>query len=163
MGVEELAKTMLEVFLAEMVLCTDRFGEPDVAFWCDTFDESAPRARQLSLEILAYQVTKQRFRTSRAGNPRNVVAVLLYNVSHSAGRDQQRRALWEKRLEKGYDLDRLSRLDEALDLLRELRGACLSEQLVGQLVGRVVNLGRIAGLVQEEYERLSGGEVHAEG
>jgi hypothetical protein len=159
MSVEELAKTMLELFLAEMVLCTDRFDEPDVEFWSDTFDESAPRARQLTCEILAYQAAKQRFRESRAGNPRNIVAMLLYNVSHSAERDHDRRAMWEKRLDGGYELGRLSRVDEALGLIRELRGAYLSEELIGRLVGRVVNLGRIAGFVGEEYERLCGGEV----
>ncbi len=159
MGVEELAKTMLELFLAEMVLCTDRFEGPDVEFWCDTYDESGPGAEELAREILAYRATKGRFRNSRAGNPRNVVALLLYNVSHSVTRDREKRELWEERLEEGFCLDRVSRVEEALDLVQNLRGACLSEQLIGQLVGCVVNLGRISRLVQQEYERLSRGET----
>jgi len=161
MSVEELARTMLELFLAEMVLCTDRFEEPDVEFWSDSYDDTATRARQLAREVLAYKAAKTRYRQSRAGNPRNVVAVLLYNVSHSAKRDEECRALWGRRLEEGYDLDRVTCVEEALDLVRDLRGAYLSEEMVGRLVGRVVNLGRISSRIGEEYERLCGGETHA--
>lgn len=152
---------MLELFLAEMVLCTDRFEEPDVAFWTDSYDDRASRARQLAQEVLAYKATKARFRESRAGNPGNVVAVLLYNVSHSAQRDEECRASWERRLEEGYDLDRVTCIEQALDLIRDLRGAYLSEEMVGQLMGRVVNLGRISGHIGKEYERLCGGEANA--
>jgi len=151
---------MLELFLAEMVLCTDRFEEPDVEFWSDNYDDTASQAQQLAREILAYKAAKARFRESRAGNPTNVVAVLLYNVSHSAERDEECRALWEHRLAEGYDLDCVTCVEEAMDLVRDLRGAYLSEEMVGQLVGRVVNLGRIAGHIGEEYERLCGGESH---
>ena len=161
MSVEELARTMLELFLAEMVLCTDRFAEPDVEFWADSYDDTASRARQLALEVLAYKAAKARFRESRAGNPRNVVAVLLYNVSHSAERDEESRASWERRLDDGYDLERITCVEEALDLVRDLRGAYLSEEMVGQLVGRVVNLGRVSSRIGEEYERLCGGEADA--
>jgi len=162
MRVEELAKTMLELFLAEMVLCTDRFEEPDVAFWSDTYDESEDGASELSCEILAYRAAKQRFQKSQAGNPRNVVAVLLYNVSHSSARDNEKREYWEKQIEGGYTLDRVVRVEDALDLVQNLRGACLTEQIVGQLVGRVVNLGRISRLIQQEYEALTGGETRVQ-
>ena len=150
---------MLELFLAEMVLCTDRFEQPDVAFWSDTYDESEHSARELSREILAYRAAKQRYRKSRAGNPRNVVAVLMYNISHSSNRDNKKREYWEKKVEAGYTVDQIDRLEEALDVVQNLRGACLSEQVVGQLVGRVVNLGRISQLIQQEYEGLMRGET----
>lgn len=153
---------MLELFLAEMVLCTDRFEEPDVAFWSDTYDESGHSASELSREILAYRAAKQRFQKSQAGNPRNVVAVLIYNISHSSARVSGNREYWEKQIEGGYTLDRITRVEDALDLIQNLRGACLSEQTVGQIVGRVVNLGRISRLIQEEYEALGGGGIRAE-
>ncbi|MFC2108000.1 hypothetical protein ACFLS5_00890 [Candidatus Bipolaricaulota bacterium] len=159
MRVEELAKTMLELFLAEMVLCTDRFQEPDVAFWSDTYDESGHSASELSREILAYRAAKQRFQKSPAGHPRNVVAVLIYNISHSSPRVSGKREYWEKQIEGGYTLGQITRVEDALDLVQRLRGACLSEQIVGRLVGRVVNLGRISRLIQEEYEMLEGGGI----
>lgn len=152
---------MLELFLAEMVLCTDRFEEADVAFWSDMYDDSGLGARELSREILAYKAAKRRYRDSRAGNPINVIAVLIYNISHSVSRDTEKREYWEMKAGKGFTVDSIKRVEDALDFIKSLRGACLSEQIVGQLLGRVVNLGRISQLIQEEYEKLVGGDAHA--
>lgn len=143
---------MLELFLAELLLCTDRFEESDVAFWADTYDESGRSASELAREILAYKAAKQRLRKSHAGNPRNVAAVLLYNISHSSTRARKKREHWARQIREGYTLDRITRVEDALDLVRDLRGACLSEEAVGQLVGRVVNLGRISRMIQQEFE-----------
>lgn len=159
MRVGELARSMLELFLAEMVLCTDRFEEPDVAFWSDAYDESGRSAGELSREILAYRAAKQRVQKSHAGNPRNVVAVLIYNISHSSTRLREKREYWERQIEEGYTLDRITRVEDALDLVQGLRGACLSEEVVGRLAGRVVNLARVSKLIQGEYETLGGGET----
>lgn len=160
MNPESLARAMLELFLAEMVMCRDDFEEEDVRFWSESYHRDARRASEVSREIGAYQAAKRRLRMSRAGNPRNVAAVLLYNVSHSAARDKAKHAEWQERISEGFALDRIKLVHEALDLIRDLRGAHLSEHAVGELVGRVVNLDRVSKLVREEYERLERGEIH---
>ena len=163
MNPEALARTMLELFLAEMVLCRDDFEEEDVRFWSETYHDEVHEASAVAREISAYLAAKRRLRSSRAGNPRNVVAVLLYNVSHSGERDRARRGGWQTRLADGFTLDAIGDVHEAADLVRDLRGAALSEQSIGQIVGRVVNLDRVSRLVQEEYARLEEGEHRGAG
>lgn len=159
MNTEPLARAMLELFLAELIVCRDDFEEEDVRFWSDSYHEDAREARLVTREIGAYRAAKQRLRSSRAGNPRNVAAVLLYNVSHSGLRDKTRHAEWQDKVSGGFTLDRVHLAHEAVDVVRGLRGSHLSEQAIGKLIGRVVNLDRVSDIVREEYERLEGGEV----
>jgi hypothetical protein len=151
MVMQDLAATMLRVYLASLILCREDFEEEDVAFWSVLYSEEVVTVPR---EIMAYKRAKERLRESRAGNAQNVVAVLLYNVSHTGSRDARKKEAWEKRLEGGFSIDQVKRLDQALDLIEELRGSYLSERVIGQLLGRMVNLDRVAELIKEEYVEL---------
>lgn len=153
---DHLAVAMIRVFLADMLLCHEDFEYPDVQFWSGLLRGDEGRETVCN-ELLAYRAAKCRLRGSRAGNPQNVLAVLLYNISHSAPRDAAVRAVWEDRLSAGFSIRDVSRLDQALDLIEDLVGSCLSEREIGKLVGRVVNLRRVAEVVREEYDRLLSG------
>lgn len=156
----DLAAAMLRLYLAELVLCRQEFEEESVAYWAMLYDETAARA--VTREVMAYSQAKRRLLASRAGNPQNVVAVLLYNVSRSGPRDLRKMKRWEKRLARGFSLRSVRRLDQALTLVEELPGSYLSERQVGQLCGRTVNLDRVAQLVKEEWEKAEGGEGHGD-
>ena len=108
----------------------------------------------MSREIIAYRNAKRRVKASRAGNPGNVVGVLLYNISHTGVRNQETSAKWRTRLNQGYSLSQVERLDQAMDLNEELREAYLTEQDIAHLLGHSINIGRASKLVQEEYEHL---------
>lgn len=150
MTMKYLAATMLRVYLASLVLSQEDFEEDEVAFWSALHSEAFT---SLPKEIMAYKRAKDRLSESRAGNPQNIVAALLYNISRSGERDVHKKAAWEKRLEDGFSLKEIRRLDQALSLIEELRGAYLSERLIGRLVGRVVNLDRVSRLIREEYSK----------
>ena len=157
MNTANLAATMIRLFLAHLVLCQDDFGAEEVMFWASLlrFEEGAA---DLCREIMAYRKAMQRLRESRAGNPRNVVAVLLYNVSRSGERDPKVQERWERRLRDGFTLDKVARLDQAMEALEELKGAYLSERQVGVLVGRVVNLDRVTQLIIDEHKKTERGD-----
>lgn len=156
----ELAVAMLRLYMAELVLCRQELEEENVAYWALLYDETAARA--VTREVVAYSQAKRRLLASRAGNPQNVVAVLLYNVSRTGPRDPVKMRYWEKRLARGFSLASVKRLDQALTLIEDLPGAYLSERQVGQLCGRTVNLDRVAQLVKEEWEKAEGGERDGE-
>lgn len=149
---------MIRLFLTHLLLCQEDFEREDVEFWA-SFLEEGQGAMNVCWEIMAYRESKRRLRKSRAGNPENVVAVLLYNASRTGTRDPQVAGKWEEKLDTGFSLDNVSRLDQAMTLLEELRGAYLSEKQVGLLLGRTVNLDRVTELIIEEYEKLAGGEA----
>lgn len=151
MVMQDLAATMVQGYLASLILCREDFEEEDVAFWSTLY---SGEVTTMPKEIMAYKRAKERLRESRAGNPQNVVAVLLYNVSHTGSRDVRKKEAWEKHLEDGFSLDQVKRLDQALNLIEELTGSYLSERAIGQLLGRVVNLDRVAELIKEEYLEL---------
>ncbi len=155
MNTAHLAATMLRLLLADMLLCRDEFKRADVQFWTSLLDEEEG-ALDTCRELIAYREAKRRLRQSRAGNPENVVAVLLYNVSRSGASCPQAQELWETRLSDGYRFD-ASRHDQVLTLIEELRGAYLSERQVGILLGRAVNLDRVSEMIHEEYEKLGPG------
>ncbi len=150
-----LAATMLQAYLGSLILCREDFEEEDVAFWSALYsEESMTMANKIVAEIMAYARAKKRLRESRAGKPHNVVAVLLYNVSHNGLRDARKKLAWEKRLEGGFSIGQVKRLDQALDLIKQLKGTYLSVRAIGQLVGRTVKLDRVAKLIGEEYLEL---------
>lgn len=154
MSIEDLAAGMLRLLLANLVLCKDDLQEEDAYFWSMLYAEE--EAGIMSKEITAYCSAKRRMRESRAGNPGNVVAVLLYNVSHTGTRNREIMAKWRVKLKNGYSLPQVKRLDQAMDLIEELKGSYLTEHDIGFLLGHSVNIGRVAKLVQEEYRRLEG-------
>lgn len=154
---QDLAATMLQAYLAGLVLCRDDFEEEDVSFWSLLYSEGeAVTANEIAAEIMAYAWAKKRLRESRAGEPRNVVAVLLYNASRTGLRDAGKKQAWEKRLDGGFSIDQVKRLDQALGLIQDLNGTYLSERAIGRLVGHTVNLDRVAKLIEEEYQEPSG-------
>lgn len=153
MNTEGLATTIIRLYLAHLILCHDDFGKDDVAFWAALL-EGEEGAMGLCCEVMAYRQAKARLRESKAGNPHNVVAVLLYNVSHTGRRDPQASAMWQERLDAGFSLKDVTRPDQALALIDALKGAHLSERQIGLLLGRVVNLDRVTKLIIEEYEKL---------
>jgi len=108
----------------------------------------------MSREIIAYRNTKRRMKATRAGKPGNVVGVLIYNISHTGMRNRETMEKWRTKLDKGYSLSQLKRLDQAMDFVEELKGAFLTEQDVARLLGHAVNIRRVARLIQEEYEQL---------
>lgn len=155
---DHLAVAMIRVFLADMVLCHEDFEHRDVQFWA-TLLQSDEGEQGVCHEVLAYRDAKRRLKGSRSGNPQNVLAVLLYNISHSAPLDASVQAAWEDKLTAGFSIREISRPDQAMDLIEELVGSCLSQRQIGKLVGRAVNLRRVAEVIREEYDRLlSGGK-----
>ncbi|MCS7240636.1 MAG: hypothetical protein NZ651_05270 [Candidatus Bipolaricaulota bacterium] len=168
MKVENLARAMIDLFLAHLLVGDDQgFEERDVMFWAWTYFEntaggehSAARAKRLAQEILAYRRALQRMKNSPAGKPDNVVALILYNVSHSGKKDPIKRWRWERAL-SGNHRFRVSTVEEALDLLEDLRGTYLPERLIGQFLGKTVNLDRVARMVEEEYMALAEEGQHA--
>jgi len=158
MDLEALAVLMTRVYLASLILCQDDFEEEDVMFWSSLHESTY--GLDLAREIEAYRRAKLRLRQSRAGNPQNVVAVLLYNISHTSPRTLRRKNLWKTRLNKGFSLAKITRLDQALSLIQQLQGSYLSERDIGALVGCVVNLDRVARIIIEEYENLRTGGEH---
>ncbi len=153
---EDLAASMLRLFLADLVLCHDDLRQEDVKFWSVMHD--IEEANEMVKEITAYYAAKRRVRKSKAGNPSNVVAVFLYNASHTGVRDTESRRKWRTRLDGGYSLVNVTRPDQAMDLIEQLKGSYLTAQDIGRLVGHTVNIDRAVRLVQEEYRRLEGVE-----
>lgn len=159
-----LAKEMLNVYLAYIILGRDLDANAEeIFFWAYSFlrselgddTEAARRAENLAREILAYSCAYRRLEKSPAGNPKNVIALLIYNISHSGRKDVQRNKRWEQHLSQRNGTFNLpERLDTALEFIEELRGAFLSEEAVSKLMGWRVNLDRVARIVQEEYENL---------
>ena len=152
MGMEDLAESMLQLFLANLVLCRDDVEKEDVQFWSMLYAEEGATA--MSREIIAYRNAKRRMKATRAGNPGNVVGVLIYNISHTGMRNRETMEEWRTKLDKGYSLSQVKRLDQAMDFIEELRGAFLTEQDVARLLGHAVNIRRVARLIQEEYKQL---------
>lgn len=169
MKVELLARAMIDVFLAHLVVGKeDGFEKEDVMFWALAYfeatagdDLSVERAKRLTREILAYRQAIRRMKKSRAGKPENVVALLLYNISHSGPRDRLKRLRWEARLKKKWQGFEIQSVEEAVELIEELRGTYLPEKAFHELFGRTLNLDRIARMVEEEYTALAkeGGHV----
>lgn len=168
MKVKLLARAMIDVFLAHLIVGEDQgFEEADVMFWAWTYfesirgEQSAERAQGLAREILAYRRTLRRLKNSPAGKPDNVVALILYNISHSGSKDRVKRWRWERRLKTDDCRFHVGTVDEALELIEELRGTYLPERFVGQFLGKTVNLDRVARLVEEEYMALAEEGQHA--
>lgn len=168
MKVEHLARAMIDLFLAHLIVGDDQgFEERDVMFWAWTYfattagdEHSAARAKRLAQEILAYRRALQRMKNSPAGKPDNVIALILYNISHSGKKDLLKRWRWERALSENHRF-RVSTLEEALDLIEELRGTYLPERAIAQFLGKVLNLDRVARMVEEEYMALAGEGQHA--
>ena len=152
MSVEDLAIEMLRLFLANLILCNDDVEEEDAYFWSMLYVEEG--ANKMVKEIMAYRNAKRRVKASRSGKPENVVAVLLYNISHTGTHDRQTAQQWRERLDNGYSLSQITRLDQAMDLIKKLNGSYLTESDIGALIGHSVNIGRMAGLIQDEYQCL---------
>ncbi len=151
---EDLAASMLRLFLADLVLCQDDLQQEDIRFWSIIHNKDG--ADRMIKEITAYYAAKRRVRKSRAGNPSNVVAVFLYNASHTATRDRETTEEWRAKLDDGYSLAYVTRRDQTMELIEGLKGSYLTAQDIGRLVGHPVNINRVVGLVKEEYQRLEG-------
>lgn len=155
MSVEDLAMKMLRLFLANLILCNDDVEEEDAYFWSTLY--AGKGANRMTKEIMAYRNAKQRVKTSRSGKPENVVAVLLYNISHTGTHDREATQQWKERLSNGYSLSQIERLDQAMGLIEELRESYLTESDIATLIGHSVNIGRMARLIQDEYQHLGEG------
>ncbi|MBC7344896.1 MAG: hypothetical protein H5U03_05695, partial [Clostridia bacterium] len=112
-------------------------------------------AQRLTKEILAYKRALQRLRESSAGKPENVAALIIYNVSHSGLKDLKKRQLWENKVARNHGYSRIRNVEEALELIEEVRGTYLPERVISEFMGRTVNLDRVARFVEEEYEVLT--------
>jgi len=169
MKVEFLARAMIDIFLAHLIVGDDQgFEEEDVMLWAWTYfestvgDEHTPeRAERLAREVLAYRRAIRRLKNSRAGKPDNVAALILYNISHSGPKDRIKRWRWERKLHASGFRVRVNTVEEALDLIEELRGTYFPARVIDQLLGKVVNLDRVARLVEEEYMALAEEGQHA--
>jgi len=161
MKVEALAKAMIDLFLAHLIVGDEEeVKEEDVMFWALLYfeglgqEDELKRAQRMTREILAYKRALQRLRGSPAGRPENVAALIIYNISHSGPKDLKKRELWENKVARNYSYSRIRDVEEALDLIEEVRGTYLTERAISEFMGRMVNLDRVARFVEEEYEVL---------
>lgn len=146
---------MLRSYLASLIICQHGYEREDVGFWEKIYLESDGPGT-LTNELLAYDRTKERLQRSRRGNPLNVIALLIYNISNTGNLDKERKVSFVSSMETRERITDLDSIQEGIDLVESLYHTHLSRDQVSKLVGHEVNLDRVATMVREEYEKLRG-------
>lgn len=149
----DLGKEMLKAYLAGLIICQHGHKREAVKFWEDIYLSEASSG-ELTDELLAYDRSKGRLEASRNGNPLNLVALLIYNISNTGNLDQERRESFLARIQKGERITEVNTMQKGLDLVESLYHTHLNRDQISRFINHQVNLDRVTGMVEEEYERL---------